>query len=114
MGTSQAEYLLFMVHVIELKGLTHLAIEVLQRMAAEDQRLFQEEMRLRHLIFAYFLDGPKRESVEMQLRLSAVVRLLSPEGMEHRLMILLGAPILNGKRRLALALSQLNLQRFQE
>jgi len=92
-----AEYLDFMVRLIEATGLAKLATNVISRMATQNDRLIAQELELRRTLQSYFLCGPQRSSLVMSFRLSAVIRLLSPTGMEHRMLILLGAPIINGE-----------------
>src|SRR4051794_36578530 len=64
-----------------------------------EKNMDAEAMRVRQMISTYFLDGLQSNTLAMRFCLSAVLRLLSPPGMEHRLLMLLGAPINNQGRK---------------
>lgn len=67
-----------------------------EKILTSPSKMDHDEIILRNKISLYFFDGCLPRSLDFRLRLSAIIRLLSPPKMEFRLLLLIGAPISNG------------------
>jgi len=82
------KFFYFMKHFVQI-DLVRMSNDVL----TSDVRQGAEELKLRKLIYDCFLGTIPIQSTNFRFRLAALLSLLSPYEMEHRLIMILGAPI---------------------
>lgn len=67
--------------------------ELANKILTSTSKLDSEELVLRRKVSSYFFEGCLQRTKEFQLRISAIIRLLSIPSLEYRLVFLMGAPI---------------------
>jgi hypothetical protein len=92
-GSSQHEFYAFMKQFLKAESKL---VETTSLIIASKEKMEEEEMLVRRKLVAYFLEGYAPNSLELCFRLSALLRLMTPPKMAHRLLLLLGAPIVEG------------------